>query len=87
MSLVRLRASRLSLGVDEVVEDLGMRAGMRDLEQDAVRGVRLALHDGNSVVFAEVKIAAVLIVGKLDAHRTATRHHFDAAFVLQIVVN
>lgn len=64
-----------------------MRAGMRDLEQDAVRGVRLALHDGNAVVFAKVKIAAVLIVGKLDAHRTATRHHFDAALVLQIAVN
>ena len=87
MSLVRLRASRLSLGVDAVVEDLGMRAGMRDLEQDAVRGVRLALHDGNAVVFAKVKIAAVLIVGELDTHRTTARHHFDAALVLQIVVN
>ena len=60
---------------------------MRHLEQDAVRGVRLTLHDGNAVVFAEVKIAAVFIVGELDTHRTATRHHFDAALVLQIVVD
>ena len=64
-----------------------MRAGMRDLKQDAVRGVRLALHDGDTVVLTKVKIAAVLIVGELDTHRTTARHHLDAAFVLQIVVN
>ena len=85
--LVRLRASRLSLGVDTVVEDLRMRAGMRHLKQDAIRGVRLTLHDGNAVVFAEVKIAAILIVGELDTHRTAARHHFDATLVLQIVID
>ena len=77
----------LSLGVDAVVEDLGMRAGMRDLEQDAVRGVRLAFHNGDTVVFAKVQVAAVLIVGELDTHRTTARHHFDTALVLQIAVN
>ena len=87
MSLVRLRASRLSLGIDAVMEDLGVCAGMRDLEQDAVRGVRLALHNGDAVVLAEVQIAAVFIVGELDTHRTTARHHFDAALVLQIAVD
>lgn len=87
MSLVRLRASRLSLGIDAVMEDLGVCASVRHLKQDAIRGVRLTLHDGNAVVFAEVKIAAVLIVGELDTHRTTARHHFDTALVLQIAVN
>ena len=64
-----------------------MRAGMRDLEQDAIRGVRLAPHDGDAVVLTKVQVAAVLIVGELDTHRTTARHHFDAALVLQIVVN
>ena len=69
------------------MEDLGVRTGVRHLEQDAIRGVRLALHDSNAVVFAKVKIAAVLIVGEFDTHRTTARHHFDAALVLQIAVD